>query len=1054
MPSNSDVNKILIIGSGPVAIGQGCELDLLACQAIDALREEELKVVFVNPNPAAVAADPNIASTTYVEPLSPESLLKIIEKETPDAILPTFGGQTGLNLTMQLVRDGELARLGVRVLGADADAIARVEDRRVFKETMERAGLPILASEVAESIEEGIQAVRKIGFPAILRSAYTTGGGGSAVAYNIEEFVSMLAAALKSSPICQVMVEKAVLGWKEFEIEVMRDSEGKACVVAFAESIDPAGVHTGDSTVVIPALTLSAEQISAIRDMAIKAVEVIGVAGAAGVRFALDAETGEIALVGASVCVGPLTSLASHTTGLPLGRIAAVLAAGADLDEVLPSSMLKRDSRGEVAVKVPRFAFDRFPDADTTLNTCMKSIGEVVGFGRSFNEALQKAIRSLEIGRAGLGADGKDEPIEADRIRTCLAKPSPDRLFYVRQALQAGVSAAEISEISSIDPIFIDSINALVEFEKGLEGKSLVDVPSETLAQAKALGYSDAQLAFLLETEEEQVRVRRKVLGVEPKTVSIREAAFYSTYGPGEADSSSAMDKRVLVLGGGPNRIGQGGEFDYCRAHAIRALTGEGYVGVTIDANSAGVSTDPIAPGILYVDPQTVENVLSVIEREKPQGVIVQFAGQTLLQISRLIAKSGVPILGTSVENANRVRDRKKFAELAKKLDLRRAYNDTATSIADAPAKADRVGYPLLVRAARSVGGQTEEIIYGEDDLLAFLSSAIDVSSEKPLLIDRFLEGAIEVGVDAISDGETTLVCGVMEFIEQAGVHSGDSACSLPPYSLLDEIIEEIKRQTRSIARELEIKGFVGVQFAVKNGEIYLLEVYPRASRTVPLVSKATGIDWVGAATRVMLGISLKDQDLTEEIALKHVSVRETVFPFARFPNVDVVLGPNMKSSGEVMGLDTTFGAAYIKAQIAAGQNLPERGTAFVSVSGRDKGDLIELGRKLHELGFEVAATAGTSKALEEAGVTTRVIHKIGEGRPDAIDLIKNGEMDLIINTPSGKRPRMHEVTIRSAAVARGIPIVTTMAGAKATLFGMEAVRTHRTEVRSLQEYR
>ena len=633
MLSNRDIKKVLIIGSGPVAIGQGCELDVLACQAIDALKSKAIEVVFVDPNPAAVAADPDVANKTYIEPLSADALIQIIEKEKPDAVLPTFGGQTGLNLTMRLVRDGEIARLGVRVLGADADAIARVEDRRVFKETMERAGLPILASEVAESIEEGIQAVRKIGFPAILRTAYTTGGGGSAVAYNIEEFVSMLAAAQKSSPIQQVMVEKAVLGWKEFEVEAMRDSAGKTKVVACAESVDPAGVHTGDSVVVIPPVTLSAEQKQTIKNLAGRAVEAIGVVGAAGVRFAMNADTGEIALVGASVCVGPLTSLTSHFTGLPLGRIAAELAVGADLDEALPAVEGKPDV---IAVKVPRFAFDRFPDADTTLNTSMKSIGEVVGIGRCFNEAMQKAIRSLEIGRAGLGADGKDEPIAADKMRTCLAKPSPNRLLYIRQALESGVCKAEVSAISKIDPAFIDSIAELVEFEKSLAGKSLVDVSAEALTRAKTLGYSDVQLAFLLETEEEQVRIRRRVLGIEPKTASVGGSEFYSTYGACESESPIA-GKKILVLGGGPNRIGQGGDFDYCRAHAVRALNRAGYVAIGINANSAGVSTDPVTPGALFVDPQTAEDVLSVIEREKPEGVITQFAGQSLPQLSRLI---------------------------------------------------------------------------------------------------------------------------------------------------------------------------------------------------------------------------------------------------------------------------------------------------------------------------------------------------------------------------------------------------------------------------------
>ena len=1066
MPKDTDLKKVIIIGGGPVAIGQGCELDLLACQAIGLLREQGIETVFVNSNPAAVSADAGIAHATYIEPLTPGSIVKIIESQKPDALLAAFGGQTALNLTSVLATNGDLQRLGVRVIGADAASIARVEDRRVFKETMERAGLPTLPSEVAESIEEGLRAVRKIGFPAIIRSAYTTGGAGSAVAYNVEEFVPMVAAALKSSPICQVMVEKAVLGWKETELEVLRDSQSGAAVVACAESIEPAGVHTGDSTVVTPPQSLTAEQIASLWKVALRAVEAIGVVGAAGVRFALKPPFippyqggikggGEMALIGASVCVGPLTTLASHVTGAPLGRVSAALAIGFGLDEALPKRALEPPDL--VAVKAPRFAFERFPDADQTLGTCMKSVGEVVGIGSCFAEALQKAIRALEIGRSGLGADGRDEPVDEDAIRSLLARPHPNRLFSVRQALLAGVGAAEIAEVSRIDRSFIESIREMIDFERGLEGKSLVGVPSQELERAKALGYSDAQLAFLLETEEEQVRVRRKVLGIEPKSAPIGESAFYSTFGPGQAAAPST-GRKVLVLGGGPNRIGQGGEFGYCRAHALRALADEGYHGIAVNANSAGVSTDPFSSATLYVDPQTAESVLGIIDRENPEGAIVQFAGQTLLGLSRLIAKAGVPILGTPIEGIDRVKDRAKFVELVGKLGLRRAASDFAVFADEALAKAEGVGYPLLARAARRMGGQAAEIIYDSADCEAFVASGIEISAERPLLVDRFIEGAIEVGVDAIADGETTLVCGVMEFIEQAGVHSGDSACSLPPYSLPAGTVDEIKRQSRLIAEEIGAKGLLGAHFAVKSGEVYLLEVSPRASRTLPFVSKATGIDWAGAATRVMLGKSLADQGLTRDPEFnsgepKYVSVKETVLPFARFANVDVVLGPEMKSTGEVMGINASFGAAYIKAQIAAGQNLPDRGTAFVSVAGRDKSEAIEIGRKLIELGFTVVATKGTGRALREAGVEAGVVAKIGEGRPDAIDFIKNGELDLIINTPSGKKPRMHEVTIRSAAVARGIPIVTTMAGAKATLFGMEAIRTHRAEVRALGQY-
>ena len=1043
MPGRTDIKKILILGGGPVVIGQGCELDQLACQAIEALRAEGFATVYVNSNPSAVSSDPDVADITYLEPLSLDAVTRIIDKEKPDALLPNYGGQTALNLTMQLAREYGLK--GLVLLGVDPEVITKVEDRRVFKETMEQAGLPVLPSEVAETIEQGLKAVQKTGFPAIIRSAFTTGGGGSAVAYNVEEFVAMVSAALKSSPVSQVLIEKAVLGWKETELEVLRDSEGRATVVACSESIDPAGVHTGDSAVVVPSLTLNAEQVSKLEQLALKAVGAIGAVGAAGVRFALDPQTGEVAIMGASVCVGPLTSISGLLAGAPLGSVCARLAVGFGLDEVFTKQTGDPDF---VAVKLPRFAFDRFPDADQTLGTCMKSIGEVVGIGNGFNEALQKAIRSLEIGRFGLGADGGDVPVEADGTRARLARPNPRRLFFIKQALQDDVCAGEIAELSKIDPAFIARIKELVEFEKGLENKSLVDVTSEVLAQAKALGYSDAQLAWLFETEEEQVRVRRKVLGITPASARLGEHACYSAFGSEDGCVSNGGKRKILVLGGGPNRIGQGGEFDYCRAHALRALSGSGYQGIAVNGNPTAVMPDSAR---LFVDPQTTESVLSIIEREKPEGAIVQFAGQTLLQLSGAIAKAGVPILGTSIENSTRAKDVKRLSEIAKKLNIKKVPSETTTSAGEAQEKADKVGYPVLARAARASGGHASEILYDATDLAAFLSR-IEVSFTQPLLLQRFMEGAIEVGVDAISDGEKTLVCGVMEFIEQAGVHPGDSAGSLPPYSLSNETVEEIKRHVRGLAGELGIRGLMGAQFAVKGGEAHLLDVQPRASRTIPFVSKATGVDWVGAATRVMLGKSLAEQGITSEIAPSAVSVKETVFPFARFPSVDVVLGPEMRSTGEVIGLDANFGAAYIKAQLAAGQNLPDSGTAFLSVSGRDKSDAVEIGKRLSELGFEVVATAGTASALREAGVEVRVISKIGEGRPDAIDLIKNGEMDLIINTPSGKRPRMHEVTIRSATVARGIPIVTTMAGAKATLFGMEAIRRHKTSVRSLQE--
>jgi len=1064
MPKRTDIRRILIIGSGPVTIGQTCEFDYFGAQARDVLREEGFLTVVVDSDPAATLTNPEFADAAYVEPLSPDSLSKIIGKENPDALLAITGGQTALNLVMLLSREKTLERMSVSVLGPDMETIARTENRRLFKETMQSAGIDVLPSGIAESIEEGMQVVRQLGFPVILRPAYTTGGAGSAVAYNIEEYVSMLAAALETSPINQVLIERAALGWKEVEVEVLRDCDGSALVMAISENIDPMGTHTGDSMTVLPAQTLGEEATDKLTDLTAQVVETLGIIGASTVRFALEPRSGEIVVIGANPRLGRNTALVSKSTGIPIARIAVKLAVGYTLSELGMSAPAPVD--GRFSVKMPRFAFDRFPDADTTLNTSMKAIGEVVGIGLGFNEALQKAIRSLEIGRFGLGSDGRDAPEQErtapDVIREKLAKPNPARPFFIRYAIENGMSTTEIVELSKIDPVFIEMIRELVEFESELGGKSLVSVTSETLRKAKALGYSDAQLAILLETEEEQVRLRRRVLGIEPVSGSIptfdgrsgaAAAYFYSTYADTDDVAAPDGDKKILVLGGGPNRIGQGSEFDNCRVHACEALREEGYESIIISSNPDAVSTDFAVSDRLYMDPLTRENILSVIEREKPAGIIVQFAGQSMAAMVQTLKKVDVPVLGTSIDSINKARDRKYLAEMAKRLGLGWAPNDAATSVDEVRAKKSKVGYPMLVRAGRMVGGLAAEIVYDDDDLTAFLGSAIEITSDRPLLMDKFLEGAVEVGVDAISDGETAIACGVKEFIEQAGVHSGDSACSLPPYSLSSETIAEIKRQACVIAKELGIRGLFNVQFAVRGEQIYVLEVHPRASRTLPFVSSATGIEWTKVAVRIMLGKSLREQGITGEIVPKHVSVKETVFPFARFANVDVVLGPEMKSTGEVMGLDDNFGNAYIKAQIAAGQDLPEGGTAFVSVSGKDKSGVIEIGRRLRELGFDVVATKGTADVLREAGVDVKVISKIGEGRPDAIDLIKNGEIDLIINTPSGKKPRKHEVTIRSAIAARGIPIVTTMAGAKATLFGMEAVRKRAATVRSLQEY-
>ena len=1071
MPKRTDIKKILIIGSGPVTVGQGCEFDYACVQACRALREEGFVTVVVNSTPATLSTDPGVADRVYIEPLTVDSLSRIIEQERPDALLVNLGGQTALNLGLFLEREGVLAKFGCALIGLDADAIARAEDRKVFKDAMKSAGVRTPKSAIAGSIEEGIRAIKHANFPAIVKPAYATGGAGAATAYNMEEFVEMLAAALETSPIRQAAVEESVLDWKEIELEIVRDSADNTVIVTTIENIDPVGVHTGDSTAVAPAQTLTRSQLSELAEIARKAVRSVGVVGCANVEFGIDPKTGEIVVIELNPRFTRTSAFASKATGFAVARASALVAVGLTLDEIANEAtgkpcLLQEPAMDYCAVRMCRFTFEKFPQAQTALGTSMKSVGDAIAIGRNFREALQKGIRSLEMGRHGLGSDGGDpgeaERTDADTIRERLVTPSADRLFAIRYAIEAGMTTAEISELSRIDGWFVEGIRELVEFETKLVGRSLVGVPSEALREAKRLGYSDIQLAHLLETEEEQVRVRRKVLGIKAGFCAVDSSAgefeairpyFYSSYdSSGDAEPVS-NPKRVIVLGGGPSRIGQGMEFDYCCASAALALREEGYEAVIINCNPGAVSTDPSISDRLYLEPLTLENVLAIVEREKPMGVIAQFGGHTSFDLGGALKKAGVSILDAPERKRDRASQRKLVGELARKLDLKQPENDTAILAIDVIDKADKLGYPLLVRATRVVGSTTWRIAYDEEDLRAFLDTRIEISSEHPLLMERFLEDAIKVGVDAISDGERALVCGVMEHIEQAGVHSGDSACSLPPYSLPDATVDEIKRQTRLLAKEIGVRGLINIHYAVKGADLYLLDVSPQASRTIGFVSKATGVSWAKVAAKVLVGKSLAAQGMTEEVTAKHVSVKEAVFPFVRFAGVDVVLGPEMKSTGDVMGIDTNFGSAFMKAEIAAGQNLPESGTAFVSVADADKLILTEVARKLKELGFDVVATRGTARLLGEAGVEAKVIAKIGEGRPDATDLIKNGEIDLIINTPSGKRPRQHEVTIRSTVVARGIPIITTMPGARATLVGMETVRGHGLTVHSLEDY-
>jgi len=1072
MPRRTDIHKIMIIGSGPIVIGQACEFDYSGSQACKALREEGYEIVLVNSNPATIMTDPGMADHTYIEPLTVESLSKIIEKERPDALLPTLGGQTGLNMGTFLEREGVLKRYGVEMIGANEQAIAKAEDRRLFKETMQSIGIRVPRSGIANSFDEGLDIIKEVGFPTILRPAYTMGGAGGATAYNMEEFEQMLAFALDTSPVHQTLIEESVLGWKEVEFEVMRDCQDNVIIITSMENIDAMGVHTGDSIVVAPAQTLTAPEMNRLIDLSKKIIRSIDITGGGtNIQFGVNPDNGDVVIIEINPRVSRSSALASKATGFPIARVAAKLAVGLTFDEI------RNDITGQtfsffeptidyVVMKVCRFTFEKFPGADETLNTSMKAVGESMSIGRNFKESLQKGIRSLEIGRYGLGSDGKDlsekDRTNLDLIRAKLVQPNANRLFYLRYAIENSMTTEEIYGLSKIDPWFIENIRELVDFEGNLRGKSLVNVPADVLREAKALGYSDIQLAHLLETTEDQVRQRRKTFGIESTFSLVDTCAgefgaqrpyYYSTYETLDESNATAESRKVMILGGGPNRIGQGIEFDYCCVHAAYALDEEGYESIIVNCNPETVSTDFDTSDKLYFEPLTREDVLDIIDREKPMGVIVQLGGQTPLNLSLSLKKAGVNILGTSPESIDRAEDRKLFSELVGKLGLRQTENDTAVSVDEAVEKATRIGYPVLLRPSYVLGGRAMEIVYDEDDVAGFMQKATEASSERPVLIDKFLEDAVEVDVDAISDGETTLVCGVMEHIEQAGIHSGDSACSLPAYSLPEDIVSEIRRQTYLLAEELEVRGLMNVQFAVKDGLVYILEVNPRASRTVPFVSKATGVPWAKVATKIMLGQSLVSQGVTREIVPEHVSVKEAVFPFVRFPGVDVVLGPEMKSTGEVMGIDTSFGHAYIKAQIAAGQRLTQSGNVFLSVADRDKAEIAQIGKELVDLGFTIVATSGTAATLKRAGVATKVIAKIGEGRPDATDLIKNNEITLIINTPSGKKPRKHEVMIRSAIVAGGIPIITTIAAAKATLHGLKVVREHGTIVRSLQEY-
>jgi len=1073
MPKNSDLKKILLIGSGPIVIGQGCEFDYSGVQACKALAEEGYDVVLVNSNPATIMTDPEFSARTYIEPLTPQIVEQIIIRERPEALLPTLGGQTALNIAMQLFRDGTLDKHGVQLIGANADAIERGEDRLIFKETMIEIGLDVAQSGVARSLEDARDIARTIGsFPLIIRPAYTLGGSGGGIAYSQEEYEEIVHRGIDLSPVNEVLVEESLLGWKEYEMEVMRDHADNCVVICSIENLDPMGVHTGDSITVAPIQTLTDKEYQAMRDASFAVIRAIGVeTGGSNIQFAINPKNGRMVVIEMNPRVSRSSALASKATGFPIAKIAAKLAVGYTLDELRNDITQETPASFEptidyCVVKIPRFTFEKFPKADATLTTQMKSVGEAMAIGRTFKEALQKALRSLEIGRFGLGADGKDAlPQHVDGswdiagIEKKLRIPNAERIFVIRYALLAGISVERICEISGIDPWFVHNIRQIVQAEPTVPSNLLEDAAA--LRKYKKLGFSDRQLAYLTGTSEHDVRIHRKAAGVLPTYRLVDTCAaefeastpyFFSTYG--DEDEARKNDRRkVMILGGGPNRIGQGIEFDYCCVHAAFALREAGFETLMVNSNPETVSTDYDTSDKLYFEPLTLEDVLNIYENEQCEAVIVQFGGQTPLNLATALQKNGVRIIGTQPESIDRAEDRKEFSEMLDKLGLKQTPGGTATDEAGAVEVAGRIGYPVLVRPSFVLGGRAMEIVYTEEDLKRYIETAVAVSPEKPVLIDRFLEEAIEVDVDCIADGEQCVIGGVMEHIEQAGIHSGDSACVLPPFSLDAEVIEAIKEAARAMAKELEVRGLMNVQFAVKDREIYVLEVNPRASRTVPFVSKAIGVPLAKYASLVMAGKTLRELDFTTEVVPPHFSVKEAVFPFIKFPGTDITLGPEMKSTGEVMGIDAALGHAYAKAQMSATPALPESGNLFISVRDPDKQPAVAIAKLFERLGFGLFATHGTADALEAGGVSCRRLNKLSDGPPNVLDMISKGEIQFIVNTVSGKQPRKDEVKIRSAAVAQRIATMTTLRGAQTSAMAIEAIREAQIGVRSLQEF-
>ena len=1075
MPKRTDIDKILIIGAGPIIISQACEFDYSGTQACKALREEGYYVVLVNSNPATIMTDPEMADRTYIEPVTPEMVAKVIERERPDALLPTLGGQTGLNTAIKVAEMGILDQFGVEMIGACVESIEKAEDRDLFRKAMDNIGLRVPRSGIATSMAE-VQAIADdIGFPIIIRPSFTLGGTGGGVAYNPEDLEKVARSGLDASFINQIMLEESALGWKEYELEVMRDKNDNVVVVCPIENMDPMGVHTGDSITVAPAQTLSDREYQVMRNASIAIMREIGVdTGGSNVQFAVNPENGDMIVIEMNPRVSRSSALASKATGFPIAKIAAKLAVGYTLDEI------PNDITGETyasfepsidycVVKIPRWTFEKFPETPDYLTTAMKSVGETMAIGRTFKESLQKALRSLEIGRFGFGADGKDIDgidLSTDRdsliadIEQNLATPNSQRIFYLHLALSAGMSIDSIYELTGIDPWFLYQLDQIIRIEQQIR-RERPDLSDELLKNAKAFGFSDVQLASLMDSDEASVERHRKSAGIRPvyKLVDTCAAEFeattpyyYSTY-ESEEEARISDEKKVMILGGGPNRIGQGIEFDYCCVHAAFSLREEGIESIMVNSNPETVSTDYDTSDKLYFEPLTLEDVLHIAETEKPEGVIVQFGGQTPLNLSVPLFNAGIPILGTQPDSIDRAEDRELFQTMLKKVGLMQPPNGTAVTVEEALVVAESIGFPVIVRPSYVLGGRAMKIVYDRGDLVSYTRVAIHASPEHPVLIDKFLEAALEVDVDAISDGRSTIIGGIMEHIEAAGVHSGDSACVLPPISIAEGMIDRITNATRAMASELNVIGLMNVQYAIKEDQLFVLEVNPRASRTIPFVSKATGVPLAKLATKVMLGKILADLGLTREIVPDHISVKEAVMPFDRFPNVDTLLGPEMKSTGEVMGIDSEFGIAYAKAQMAAGNSLPTSGTVFISVMDDDKKHICEVASQFRDIGFRILATRGTASFLKHCDVPSETINKVSLGRPHVVDAIKNGEVQLIINTGLGSATKRDGYEIRRAAIKFDIPYATTLAGAMAMSKGITALKQQTLSVKTIQEF-